>query len=97
MVPPQVIYTQSDTNLSSTGTRPPPLPRPGGGWNDDADPSNFKQLKLGLWQPLPQFYEEFCSAQAPSSTHIPFTQGFLPFGVGETLFCERSLVFFILV
>ena len=84
---------QSDTNLSSTGTRPP---LPGGGWNDDVDPPNFNQLKLGLWQPLPQFYDEFCSAQAPSSTQIPFCQGFLHFGVGKTQLCERSLVFFIL-
>ena len=71
-------------------------PPPGGGWNDDVDPPNFNQLKLGLWQPLPQFYDEFCSAQAPSSTQIPFCQGFLHFGVGETQLCERSLVFFIL-
>ena len=93
LVPSPRYTQQSDTNLSSTGTR---SPHPGGGWNDDVDPPNFNQLKLGLWQPLPQFYNEFCSAQAPSSTHIPFCQGFLHFGVGETLLCERSLAFFIL-
>lgn len=56
-------YTQqSDTNLSSTGTR---SPHPGGGWNDNVDAPNFNHPKLGLWKSLPQFYDEFSSAQAP--------------------------------
>ena len=41
-------------------------PPPGGGWNDDVDPPDFSQLKLGLGQPLPQFSAEFFSVQAPS-------------------------------
>ena len=41
-------------------------PPPGGGWNDDVDPPDFSQLKLGLCQPLPQFSAEFFSVQAPS-------------------------------
>ena len=46
--------------------------RPQTGWNvrhDDGDffdPRDFSQLKLGLCQPLPQFYAEFSPAQAPS-------------------------------
>ena len=44
----------------------PPVSHPGGGWDDDVDPPDFNQLKLGLCWPLPQFYAEFSSAQAPS-------------------------------
>ena len=31
-----------------------------------SDPPNFNELKLGLWQPLLQFYTELSPAQAPS-------------------------------
>ena len=44
----------------------PPVSHPGGGWDDDVDPPDFSQLKLGFCWPLPQFYAEFSCAQAPS-------------------------------
>ena len=45
-------------------------PHPGGGWNDAVDPPDFSQLRLGLCQPLPQFYGEFSSAQSPSGIYM---------------------------
>ena len=63
----EYVYSFSDSfpynniSLSSAGTKAPKQVE--GGMTDSSD---FSQLKLGLCGPVPQFYAEFSSAQAPS-------------------------------
>ena len=60
-------------SLSSATTN---VPHSRGRWNDDVDPPDFNQLKLGPCRPLPQSNAEFSSAQAPSWMNMHEPLGF---------------------